>query len=66
VQAKLIQFICVNLFLSALIGGKKKRISLATDDKGLTLIYTEVEKKYMNNFDADRFGIRLDGGYEIA
>ena len=41
----MIEFICVNLCLSALICGKKKRISRTADDNGLTLIHALVEKR---------------------
>ena len=58
---KLIEFICVNLCLSACICGKKKRISRTADDKGLTLIHALVEKRDMNSFDA----YRMDGATEF-
>ena len=58
---KLIEFICVNLCLSACICGKKKRISRTADDKGLTLIHALVEKRHRNSFDA----YRMDGATEI-
>jgi len=57
VQPQLISFICVNLCLSAYICGKKKTISRAADDNGLTLIHAEVEKRDRNNSDANRFDI---------
>ena len=61
VPPKLREFICVNLCLSACICGKKKRISRTADDKGLTLIQAEVEKKDRNNSDANR----IDGATKI-
>jgi hypothetical protein len=57
VQPELISFICVNLCLSALICGFKKRISLAADDNGLTQIHADKEKRDKNNSDANRFDI---------
>ena len=57
VQPEWISFICVNLCLSACICGFKNRISRVADDKGLTLIHAEVEKRDMNNSDANRFDI---------
>jgi hypothetical protein len=41
VPAKLIDFICVNLCLSASICGKKKENLLTADDKGLTLMHAD-------------------------
>ncbi len=61
VPPKLIEFICVNLCLSALICGKKKRISRTADDKGLTLIHALVDKRDRNNSDANR----IDGATKI-
>ena len=58
VQPKFIEFICVNLCLSACICGKKKRISRAADDNRLTQIHAEVEKRDRNNSDAYRFDIK--------
>jgi hypothetical protein len=54
VQPKFREFICVNLCLSACICGKKKIISRVWDDKELTLIHAEVEKRDRNNSDAYR------------
>jgi hypothetical protein len=54
VPPKLREFICVNLCLSACICGKKKIISLVWDDKELTLMHAEVEKRDRNNSDANR------------
>jgi len=62
---KLIEFICVNLCLSACICGKKKIIFRAADDKGLTLIHAEVEKRDMNNSDAYRFDIKPLVAYPV-
>ncbi len=45
VPPKLIEFICVNLCLSACICGKKKEFLGPADDKGLTLIHALVEKR---------------------
>jgi hypothetical protein len=44
----------------------KKENVLTADDKGLTLIHADEKKRYMNNSDANRFGIRLDRAYAIA
>jgi hypothetical protein len=57
VQPELIQFICVNLCLSACIGSKKKRISQTADDKGLTQIHADKENRYLHNSEPNRFDI---------
>ncbi len=56
----MIEFICVNLCLSALICAEKKIISPAADDKGLTLINAEVEKRDRNNSHANRFDMMVE------
>jgi len=66
VQPKLREFICVNLCLSACICGKKKIISRIWDDKALTLIHAEVEKRDRNNSDANRLDIKPLVAYPVS
>jgi len=51
-------FICLYLRL-------KKENLLTADDKGLTLIHAEVEKRDKNNSDANRFDIKPLVAYDI-
>ena len=53
-RSNLSALICV---ASALICGKKKRISRTADDKGLTLIHADKENRYLNNSEPNKFDI---------